>query len=74
MNFISEIFTYLFAAVVTFFDFVLELFSDFFTFLKLIGKVPEFLVGCFTWLPEPYSSLLFMVLFVVIVYKILGRD
>lgn len=61
-------------AIVSIFDFVIALFRDFITFLKLLTLVPSYLESFLSWIPSEFTVLLLLLFSVVILYKILGRD
>lgn len=58
----------------TLFDFVVKFFGDLVYMIKLMGdtitKLPEY----FAWLPSAALSMFTIMLTIIIVYKVLGRD
>lgn len=61
-------------AITTAFDFIINLFKDFISFLKLITMVPDYLVTAISWIPNRYMFGFLLLFSVVILYKILGRE
>ena len=61
-------------SIVTLFELLFSFLSDFVTFLKIISKLPDYLLPFFVWMPEELFFMIFMLIFIAILYKILGRD
>lgn len=48
--------------------------GDFISFLKLLTVLPNYFISFISWMPEEITSMLVILLSVVILYKILGRE
>lgn len=61
-------------AIVAVFDFVIGFFQDLIYIIELTGttlaKVPNY----FSWLPSEVVSLIVVLISIVVIYKILGRE
>ena len=61
-------------AVIAVFDFVIGFFQDLLYIIELTGstlaKVPDY----FSWLPSEVVSLIIVLISIVVIYKILGRE
>ena len=56
------------------FNLVLGMLRDFFDVLKLLTKVPTFVLSVFNWMPSEIMVYATCLISVVIIYKILGRE
>lgn len=61
-------------AITAAFDFVISFFQDLIYMIKLLGKVVLNIPNYFTWLPAPALALLVLIISLVVVYKVLGRE
>lgn len=60
--------------VSSFVDFVIGLFEDLVYMIKLLGQVVLNIPVYFSWLPGEVLALVVVLIGVVVVYKILGRE
>lgn len=61
-------------AIVSVIDFVMGLFEDLVYMIKLLGQVILNIPNYFSWLPSQVLSLIVIIITVVVIYKILGRE
>lgn len=61
-------------AIVAVFDFVVSLFSDLVYLIQLLGSALANMSGFLDWLPPEMVSLLLVLVSIVVIYKILGRE
>lgn len=61
-------------AIVAVIDFVISFFGDIVYLIQLLGKALASLPGYIDWLPAPMVALLLVLIGVVVIYKILGRE
>lgn len=61
-------------ALVSIIDFVISLFEDLIYMIKLLGKVIGNIPSYFSWLPGELLAILVVLIGIVVVYKILGRE
>lgn len=61
-------------AIVAVIDFVISFFADIVYLIQLLGKALASLPGYIDWLPAEMVTLLIVLLSVVVIYKILGRE
>ena len=55
-------------------DFVIGIVEDIAFMAKMLGLVIAHIPNYFSWLPAPVISLFLLILGVVVVYKIIGRE
>lgn len=55
-------------------DFVIGLFEDLVYMIKLLGQVVINIPNYFSWLPAPVLALIVLLISIVVIYKILGRE
>lgn len=55
-------------------DFVIGLFQDLIYMIRLLGEVVLNIPAYFTWLPAEAIALVVVIIGVVVIYKILGRE
>lgn len=55
-------------------DFVIGLFQDLIYMIKLLGQVVLNIPAYFSWLPGELLAILVLIIGIVVVYKILGRE
>ena len=53
---------------------IVSFFEDTIQFIKLLAKIPGILVSIFDWMPPSLWAGLYVLLSIVILYKILGRE
>lgn len=58
----------------TIWDFIVSFIQDLIYVIKSLGQILVNIRGYFIWLPSAVTSLLFVGLGVVVVYKIINRD
>lgn len=61
-------------AIVSVIDFVMGLFEDLVYMIKLLGQVVLNIPNYFSWLPPQILALIVLIISIVVVYKILGRE
>lgn len=61
-------------SIVAVIDFVISFFADIVYLIQLLGKALASLPGYIDWLPPEMVTLLIVLLSVVVIYKILGRE
>lgn len=61
-------------AIVAVIDFVMGLFEDLVYMIKLLGQVVLNIPTYFSWLPPQVLVLIVLIISIVVVYKILGRE
>ncbi|MBQ9839097.1 MAG: hypothetical protein IJO56_06390 [Oscillospiraceae bacterium] len=61
-------------AIVAVIDFVISFFADIVYLIQLLGKALASLPGYIDWLPPEMVTLLIVLIGVVVIYKILGRE
>lgn len=61
-------------AIVSVTDFVMGLFEDLVYMIKLLGQVILNIPYYFSWLPSEVLALIVLIVSIVVVYKILGRE
>lgn len=61
-------------AITTVIDFVISFFSDFIGFLKLLALLPDYILNTLRWLPSEILAMVMVIVSVVILYKVLGRE
>lgn len=74
MDAIIKFFTGIGDAITSIIDFVISFFSDFLTFLQLLAKVPQYVLDSLRWLPPQFLTMITLLISIVILYKILGRE
>lgn len=60
--------------IVSVVDFVIGLFQDLIYMIKLLGQVVLNIPAYFSWLPGELLVILVLIVGIVVVYKILGRE
>lgn len=61
-------------AITAIIDFVIGFFEDLVYMIKLLGQVIVNIPSYFSWLPPEVVAILVLIIGVVVVYKILGRE
>lgn len=61
-------------AIVAVIDFVISFFGDIVYLIQLLGKAVVSLPSFIDWLPAEMVTLLIVLISVVVIYKILGRE
>ena len=61
-------------AIISVIDFVIGLFKDLIYMIQLLGQVVLNLPSYFSWLPTQLLSIFLVIISVVVIYKILGRE
>lgn len=61
-------------AIVSVIDFVMGLFEDLVYMIKLLGQVVLNIPYYFSWLPPQILALVVLIISIVVIYKILGRE
>lgn len=61
-------------AIVSVIDFVMGLFEDLVYMIKLLGQVVLNIPNYFSWLPPQILALVVLIISIVVIYKILGRE
>lgn len=61
-------------AITAVFDFVIGFFQDTVYLIQLTGKVLAQVPGYFSWMPVEVALLIGLIMTVVVLYKILGRE
>lgn len=61
-------------AIVSVIDFVMGLFEDLVYMIKLLGVVIANIPNYFSWLPPQVLALVVLIISIVVIYKILGRE
>ena len=61
-------------AITSIIDFVIGFFEDLVYMIKLLGQVIVNIPSYFSWLPAEVVAILVLIIGVVVVYKILGRE
>lgn len=61
-------------AIVAVFDFVVSFFSDLVYLIQLLGSALANMPGFLNWLPPEMVTLLLVLVSIVVIYKILGRE
>lgn len=74
MDAIIKFFTGIGNAITSVIDFVISFFSDFLSLLKLLAIVPQYVADTFRWLPDQFLMMAGLIISIVILYKILGRE
>lgn len=74
MDALLEFFRGIGTAITSIFDFVIGLFQDLIYMIKLLGQVVFNIPSYFSWLPAGVLSLIVVVIGIVVIYKILGRE
>lgn len=74
MNAILDFFKGIGNAIVSVVDFVIGLFEDLIYMIKILGQVIANIPSYFSWLPAELISILLIIVGVVVIYKILGRE
>lgn len=74
MNALLDFFKGIGDAIVAVFDFVISLFEDLIYMIKLLGQVVLNIPVYFSWLPAPVLALIVVIISIVVIYKILGRE
>lgn len=74
MDAILDFFKALGDAFVSVFDFVIAWNQDLFYTIKLLGQVVLNIPSYFSWLPGSVLALILLIISIVVIYKILGRE
>lgn len=74
MNSLLEFFKGIGEAIVSVIDFVIGLFEDLIYMIKLLGQVVLNIPAYFSWLPAEVIALVILLISIVVIYKILGRE
>lgn len=74
MDAIIEFFKGIGTAITSIIDFVIGLFEDLVYMIKLLGQVVLNIPNYFSWLPAEILALIVVLISVVVIYKILGRE
>lgn len=74
MDAIIEFFKGIGTAITSIIDFVIGLFEDLVYMIKLLGQVVLNIPNYFAWLPAEILALIVVLISVVVIYKILGRE
>lgn len=74
MNVLIDFFKGVGQAITSVIDFVISLFQDLIYMIKLLGQVILNIPNYFSWLPSDIVTLIFLIISIVVVYKILGRE
>ena len=61
-------------AITSVVDFVIGLFQDLVYMIKLLGQVVLNIPKYFSWLPAEIIALVVLLISIVVIYKILGRE
>ena len=56
------------------FDFVISFFQDLIYMIKLLARIVTSIPSYFTWLPSSIFAVLSVIISLVVIYKILGRE
>lgn len=74
MGAILDFFKGIGTAITSIFEFVIGLFQDLIYMIKLLGQVVFNIPAYFSWLPAGVLSLIVVIIGIVVIYKILGRE
>lgn len=74
MSALIEFFRGIGAAIVTVIQFVINLFKDLVYMIELLVTVVLNIPNYFSWLPSELITLFIVIISVVVMYKILGRE
>lgn len=74
MDVIIKFFSGIGNAITSVIDFVISFFSDFLSLLKLLALVPQYVADSLRWLPNEFLIMSGLIISIVILYKILGRE
>ena len=74
MNAILEFLKGIGNAIIAVIDFVMGLFEDLVYMIKLLGQVVLNIPSYFAWLPGELLALIIVIISIVVIYKILGRE
>lgn len=74
MDAVINFFTGIGNAITSVIDFVISFFSDFLSLLQLLSIVPQYVAGSLRWIPDKFLVMAGLLISIVILYKILGRE
>lgn len=74
MNALLEFFKGIGTAITSVIDFVMGLFEDLVYMIKLLGQVVLNIPSYFSWLPSQVIALIILIISIVVIYKVLGRE
>lgn len=74
MDAIIKFFTGIGDAITSIIDFIISFFSDFLTLLQILAKVPQYVSDSLRWMPPQFLTMIGLLISLVILYKILGRE
>lgn len=74
MDAIIKFFTGIGNAITSIIDFVISFFGDFLSLLQLLAIVPQYVIDSFRWIPGELLVMAGLIISIVILYKILGRE
>lgn len=74
MKVILDFFAQLGQYVIFLVDFVISTISDLVYMTKLLGEVIVFLPEYFGWLPSVVVTFIMLIISIVVIYKIIGRE
>lgn len=74
MNALLDFFKGIGETITTVVDFVIGLFEDLIYMIKLLGQVVLNIPAYFSWLPGELIGIFLILISIVVIYKILGRE
>lgn len=74
MDALLEFFNGIGSAITSVIDFVIGLFQDLIYMIQLLGQVVLNIPNYFSWLPSELLSIFLLIVSIVVIYKILGRE
>lgn len=74
MNALLEFFKGIGTAITSVIDFVIGLFQDLVYMIKLLGQVVLNIPSYFSWIPSQVLTIIVVIISIVVIYKVLGRE